>query len=216
LLVRNFLTGDSDAAEPLGNSATVGGIVISAALPPTPEPTSIGDWVIGASRIFQYCSDIGRPLPTDYHSYVQSIVELSKFYTMDAVNAYDTAFRRRVHLGSLAWTSFPQHLYAQCFSFDAAARLQDQGTMMASTTATTSTLGLSGGRSVLNKLNYTAYRGVPLCGLHQVGKCTVRRCNRSHDICGLCGEPGHVYAGCPDNPSASQTSSGPDSSGDGD
>jgi len=189
----------------------VGGIVISAALPPVPEPTSISDWVIGASRIFRYCTDIGKPLPADYHAYVQSIVELSKFYTMDAVNTYDTAFRRRVHVGTLSWTSFPQHLYAQCFSFDPAARLEGPVMTTASDLATVATSRPSGGRSVLSKLNYTAYRGVPLCGLHQVGKCNVRRCNRSHDICGLCGEPGHVYAGCPDNPNNSSTGSGSNS-----
>ena len=81
--------------------------VISAALPPAPEPTTIGDWVIGASRIYRYCTDIGKPLPSDYHAYVQSIVELAKYYTMAAVNTYDTAFRR--HRLRCRYHDLPSH-----------------------------------------------------------------------------------------------------------
>ena len=201
---------DTEATD---DAAQVGPFMIKAAAKPPPDPVSIGQWLLGASRLRQYCQDVGRPLAAEYDIYVQTIVQFDQEFTMAAINAYDKAFRRHLHYGEIkSWADWPQRLYSISFDLNPAARKHrrsgsgdsggsssgdgdDSGAKRAGKRQKTK---LSTAKWANKTLKHKSVNGNALCFAKQrYGKCSYKSCTRDHDHCGMCGDQGHVATDCP-------------------
>ena len=94
------------------------------------DPTSVVEYVSGATRLRQCAMDKGRwPVDDGYLDiYINRIVKWSEIYTWAAINRYDRAFRRSMHVAGAkaSWRVLDVDLHASCLLDEPAARLSYQ------------------------------------------------------------------------------------------
>ena len=105
--------------------------IISGKIVRCADPTSVAEYVSGATRLRQCAMDSERwPSDDGYlDCYVNRIVKWSEVYTWAAINRYDRAFRRAMHLAGAkgSWRVLDVDLHAACLLDEPAARLSYGG-----------------------------------------------------------------------------------------